>query len=101
METSADSTLGDKNYTEKVFTAPILMTTVIVIYLFFREEVTHIFLVKSFRKSLQRYKSVWHVIDAITIILVLLTNILFLIQGYNASYTLFGTTKLFIWLRLL
>ena len=100
MEISSDSTLGDNNYTEKLFTAPMLMTTVIVIYLFFREEVTYIFLVKSFRKSLQRYKSIWHVIDVITLILVLLTNILFLIQGFNASYALFGITKAFIWARL-
>ena len=76
------------------------MTTLIVIYLFLREDITHWLLVKSFRKALKRYKRIWHMLDLLTIIFVLATNATLLIAGVKTPYVLFGFTKALIWLRL-
>jgi len=86
----------------KFFDAPVVMTSLICIYLFLREEVAHVLLVRrSFRKTMRRYRSFWHLIDLLSIILVLSTNSILLVKGMDTPYEIFGITKVFIWLRLL
>lgn len=84
-----------------ILSSPVMMTSLICIYVFVREEVLHYFLVKSIRKTLKRYKSFWNLARLITIILVLLTNIFIAVVGQSTPFWLMFFCKSLIWIILI
>ena len=81
--------------------SPVLMTTLICIYLFVREEVSHYFLVKSIRKVLKRYTSFWNLVRITAIISILVTNVFISTVGQATPNWLIFMSKTLSWLILI
>ena len=92
---------GDNLYDTTNFTTPMAMSTIICIYLFLREDVTNFILLKSFRRIIKKYFSIWELVGIFSLIFVVATNTTYLVSQNKVPTLLYAMTKALVWCRFL